>query len=165
MRMPITIPAPDGRPSDAVGLSLNMTKLLMVLEHLPRPIPSSRYGGGGGVPLATSRRWRRGTTSGRGTPHGHPTDTPPRYPRERATGHSATGYTPGMTLPDYKVILYRQIDGAWVAEVPAIGGCYALMETPEAALEELDRVFQLIAEEHAERGQALPTDTTQIVHA
>ena len=67
-----------------------------------------------------------------------------------------------MTLADYKVVLYRQLDGAWVAEVPAIGGCYALMDTREAALEELDRVFQLIADEHAERGQALPTHTTQI---
>ena len=84
---------------------------------------------------------------------------------DRANGYSASGYTPSMTLADYKVVLYRQIDGAWIAEVPAIGGCYALMDTREAALEELKRVFQLIAEEHAERGQPLPTDTTQIVHA
>jgi predicted RNase H-like HicB family nuclease len=66
-----------------------------------------------------------------------------------------------MTLGDYKVVLYRQLDGAWVAEVPSIGGCYALMDTREAALEEIDRVFQLIAEEHAERGQALATDASQ----
>ena len=46
-----------------------------------------------------------------------------------------------MTLADYKVVLYRQLDGAWVAEVPAIGGCYALMDTCEAALAELHRVF------------------------
>lgn len=70
-----------------------------------------------------------------------------------------------MTLADYKVVVYRQLDGAWVAEVPAIGGCYALMDTREAALAELDRVFGLIAEEHAERGQPLPEDSTQIVHA
>lgn len=70
-----------------------------------------------------------------------------------------------MTLSDYKVVLYRQLDGAWVAEVPAIGGCYALMDTREAALAELGRVFQIIADEHADRGQPLPDDTTQIVHA
>ena len=70
-----------------------------------------------------------------------------------------------MTLADYKIVLYRQIDGAWVAEVPAIGGCYALMDTREAALTELHRVFQLIVEEHEERGQGLPEDTTQIMHA
>ena len=70
-----------------------------------------------------------------------------------------------MRLADYKVVVYRQLDGAWVAEVPAIGGCYALMDTREAALTELARVFQLILEEHAERGQTLPKDTTQIVHA
>lgn len=61
-----------------------------------------------------------------------------------------------MTLADYKVVLYRQLDGAWVAEAPAIGGCYALMDTREAALAELERVIQLIAEEHADRRQALP---------
>ena len=36
-----------------------------------------------------------------------------------------------MTLADYKIALYRQLDGAWVAEVPAIGGGYALMDTRE----------------------------------
>ena len=70
-----------------------------------------------------------------------------------------------MTLADYQVVVYRQLDGGWVAEVPPIGGCYALMDTRAAALAELRRVFRLIAEEHAERGQALPVDTTQIVHA
>ena len=71
----------------------------------------------------------------------------------------------GMTLADYKIVLYRQLDGAWVAEVPAIGGCYALMDTRETTLTELHHVFQVIAEEHGERGEALPVDTTQIVHA
>ena len=47
-----------------------------------------------------------------------------------------------MTLADYKIVLYRQLDGAWVAEVPAVGGCYALMDTREAALTELHHVFQ-----------------------
>ena len=70
-----------------------------------------------------------------------------------------------MTFADYKVVLYRQLDGAWVAEIPAIGGCYALMDTREVALTELNCVFRLIAEEHVARGQALPEDTTQIVHA
>ncbi len=70
-----------------------------------------------------------------------------------------------MTLADYKVVVYRQLDGGWVAEVPAIGGCYALMDTREAALAGLHRVFRLIADEHAERGRILPLDTTQIVHA
>lgn len=70
-----------------------------------------------------------------------------------------------MPLTDYRVVLYRQLDGGWVAEVPAIGGCYALMDTRDAALAELHRGFRLIADEYAERGQALPVDTTQIVHA
>ena len=70
-----------------------------------------------------------------------------------------------MGFDDYKVVIYRQDDGAWVAEIPAVGGCYAVMDTREAALRELAQVFALIAEEHEERGQALPKDTTEIVHA
>jgi predicted RNase H-like HicB family nuclease len=70
-----------------------------------------------------------------------------------------------MGFDDYKVVLYRQDDGAWVAEIPAVGGCYALMDTRDAALAELELVFAMIAQEHLERGVALPKDTTEIVHA
>ena len=70
-----------------------------------------------------------------------------------------------MKLEDYKTVLYRQPDGAWVAEIPAIPGCYALMATREEALSELACVFQLIAEEYLEKGIPLPADTTEIVHA
>ncbi len=70
-----------------------------------------------------------------------------------------------MTLADYKTILYRQEDGSWVAEVPAIPGCYALMPSREEALAELTRVFEIIAEEYREKGLSLPADTTEIVHA
>ena len=66
-----------------------------------------------------------------------------------------------MGFDDYKVVLYRQEDGSWVAEIPALGGCYALMATREAALAELEQVFALIAREHRERGQELPKDTTE----
>ncbi len=70
-----------------------------------------------------------------------------------------------MTLADYKIALYRQEDGSWVAEIPAVPGCYALMDTREAALAELEQVFELIAEEYREKGLSLPKDTTEIVHA
>ena len=52
-----------------------------------------------------------------------------------------------MTLGDYKTVLYRQEDGSWVAEVPAISGCYSLMPTREEALSELEHVFEMIAED------------------
>lgn len=70
-----------------------------------------------------------------------------------------------MRLQDYKTVLYRQEDGSWVAEIPAIAGCYALMPTREAALAELTKVFEMIAEEYREKGLALPADTTEIIHA
>lgn len=70
-----------------------------------------------------------------------------------------------MKLEDYKTVLYRQPDNAWVAEVPAIAGCYALMPTREEALRELGNVFEMIAEEYREKGIPLPADTTEIVHA
>jgi predicted RNase H-like HicB family nuclease len=70
-----------------------------------------------------------------------------------------------MLLEDYKTILYRQEDGSWVAEIPAIPGCYALMPTREAALAELSNVFRMIAEEYSQKGTPLPGDTTEILHA
>lgn len=42
---------------------------------------------------------------------------------------------------------------------------HGLMTPREDALAELTAVFQLIAEEYAERNQPLPVDTTEIVHA
>jgi predicted RNase H-like HicB family nuclease len=70
-----------------------------------------------------------------------------------------------MTLDDYKVALYRnQLEG-WVAEIPAIPGCYALMTTKEEALRELDRVFEIIPGEYRDKGASLPTETTEIAHA
>lgn len=69
------------------------------------------------------------------------------------------------TLHDYKTVLYRQGDGSWVAEIPAISGCYALMPTREAALAELSKVFEMISREYREKGTALPADTTEIIHA
>jgi predicted RNase H-like HicB family nuclease len=68
-----------------------------------------------------------------------------------------------MTLSDYKIVLYRQEDGSWVAEIPAIPGCYALMDTREQALVELGAVFDIIAEEYRRKGIALPKDTTEIL--
>ncbi len=70
-----------------------------------------------------------------------------------------------MKFENYKVVLYRQEDASWVAEIPAISGCYALMPTRQEALAELAKVFEMIAEEYREKGRSLPADTTQIVHA
>ena len=70
-----------------------------------------------------------------------------------------------MPFQDYKTILYRQEDGSWVAEIPAISGCYSLMPSREEALVELGRVFEMIAEEYREKGLPVPADTTEILHA
>jgi predicted RNase H-like HicB family nuclease len=70
-----------------------------------------------------------------------------------------------MSLDDYKVLLYRNQPSGWVAEIPSIPGCYALMPTRDAALTELGAVFQMISGEYAERNEVLPSDTTEIVHA
>ena len=70
-----------------------------------------------------------------------------------------------LGLDAYKIVLYRQDDGSWVAEVPAVSGCYALMAMREEALAELSHVFDMIAEEYQQRGLPLPEDTTEIVNA
>ena len=70
-----------------------------------------------------------------------------------------------MGFDDYKVVLYRNQPEGWVAEIPAIPGCHALMPTREEALTELAGVFRMISEEYQEKNQPLPVDTTEIVHA
>jgi predicted RNase H-like HicB family nuclease len=70
-----------------------------------------------------------------------------------------------MTVQDYKTVLYRQEDASWVAEIPAIPGCYALMPSREEALAELSCVFELISEEYRDKRMPLPAVATEIVHA
>ena len=70
-----------------------------------------------------------------------------------------------MTIDNYKTVLYRQEDGSWVAEVPAISGCYALLGTREAALAELGKCFAMIAGEYRDKGLSLAADSTEILHA
>ncbi len=74
-------------------------------------------------------------------------------------------YNEGMVFDDYKLVIYRNQPDGWVAEIPAIAGCHALMPTVAEAVSELDKVFHLIEEEYRAAGQALPQDTTEIVHA
>ncbi len=66
-------------------------------------------------------------------------------------------------LANYKIVLYVQDDGSWVAEIPAISGCFALMDTREEALRELEKVFQMIRQEYAESGKPLPADRTELL--
>ena len=70
-----------------------------------------------------------------------------------------------MEFDDFKVMIYRNQPVGWVAEIPAIPGCHALMPTAAEALLELQVVFRMIGEECSENGKHLPVDTTNIVHA
>lgn len=70
-----------------------------------------------------------------------------------------------MNLDDYKVVLYRNQPDGWVAEIPAIRGCYALMPTRAEALAELESVFEMIAAEYREKGMSLPADSIAILNA
>jgi predicted RNase H-like HicB family nuclease len=70
-----------------------------------------------------------------------------------------------MSLDDYKVVLYRNWPSGWVAEIPSIPGCYALMPTRAEAISELEQVFLMMAAEYRDKGVSLPADTTEIVHA
>ena len=70
-----------------------------------------------------------------------------------------------MSIDDYKVVMYRNQPDGWVAEIPSLPGCYALMSSRSEALTELEQVFDMIAAEYREKGASMPADTTEIVHA
>ena len=61
-----------------------------------------------------------------------------------------------MRVSEYRTVVYRNPPGGWVAEIPALPGCHALMTTQEDAVRELENVFAMIAEEFVERGEAFP---------
>lgn len=50
-----------------------------------------------------------------------------------------------MDKSRHQAIVYSQAEGLWVAEVPGLSGCYALMPTKAEALDELRRVFRTLA--------------------
>jgi predicted RNase H-like HicB family nuclease len=66
-------------------------------------------------------------------------------------------------MDKYKIVIYPQETGGWVAEIPAIPGCYSLMDTREEALRELGQVFRIIRQEYAEGGKELPLDRTELL--
>lgn len=70
-----------------------------------------------------------------------------------------------MALDDYKVVLYRNQPTGWVAEIPSIPGCYALMPTSAEALAELEQIFLVLEAEYRNKSIPLPSDTTEIIHA
>ena len=46
-----------------------------------------------------------------------------------------------MVFRDHKIAVYPNQPDGWVAEIPAIPGCYVLMATEEQPLIELEGVF------------------------
>lgn len=52
-------------------------------------------------------------------------------------------------------MIYRNEPDGWVAEIPSLPGCYALMSTKADALSELDNVFRMIEAEYKDRGAEL----------
>jgi predicted RNase H-like HicB family nuclease len=51
-------------------------------------------------------------------------------------------------------VLYRNEPDGWVAEIPAIAGCYALMPTRAEALSEIEQVFAMIEAEYRDKRSA-----------
>ena len=62
------------------------------------------------------------------------------------------------SLDDYTVVLRPDDNETFVAYVPAIPGCHAWGRTPAEAHSELENVFVMIKEEHAEENRSLPRD-------
>jgi predicted RNase H-like HicB family nuclease len=70
-----------------------------------------------------------------------------------------------MTPESYKTVFYRLDRSSWIADIPAVPGCYRPMPTRDAAVAELAKVFAMIAKQYRLKGQALPADSTEIINA
>ena len=69
-------------------------------------------------------------------------------------------------LEAYTIVIRPDDNGTFVAYVPAIPGCHAWGQTAEEVREALGDVFEMILEEYAESGQALPDDVElTVAHA
>ncbi len=66
-------------------------------------------------------------------------------------------------LQDYTIVIRPDDNGTFVAYVPAIVGCHAWGQTPEAARTELVYVFEMIQEEYEEQGRSLPQDVELVI--
>ncbi len=58
------------------------------------------------------------------------------------------------SLQDYTIVLRPDDNGTFVAYIPAISGCHAWGQTPEAAQAELPHVFEMIRAEFEEAGKS-----------
>lgn len=66
-------------------------------------------------------------------------------------------------LHQYTVVIRPDDNGTFVAYVPAIAGCHAVGRTPAEAQAELAQVFEMIVEEYAQEGRALPPDVPSLI--
>jgi hypothetical protein len=70
-----------------------------------------------------------------------------------------------MSLDDYKVVLYKTNPKGGLRKYRRSLVVTRSCPRGRPLSPEVAAVFQVIAEEYAERGQPLPADTTEIVHA
>jgi predicted RNase H-like HicB family nuclease len=60
-------------------------------------------------------------------------------------------------------VIRPEDNGTFVAHIPAIPGCHAWGQTPEAAQTELSSVFAMIQEEYQEVGEPMPSDLELVI--
>jgi predicted RNase H-like HicB family nuclease len=58
--------------------------------------------------------------------------------------------------------LYRDEDGVWIAECPAIPGCVSQGETRDEAVANITEAIALCIEVRAERGMPLTVETHEV---
>jgi len=62
----------------------------------------------------------------------------------------------------FMTTVYRDEDGAWIAECPAIPGCISQGETHDEALLNIQEAIAACLEVRSERGMPLTVETRQV---
>lgn len=68
------------------------------------------------------------------------------------------------SLHSHTIVLQPEDNGTFVAYVPAMEGCHAWGETPEAAQRELLNVFDMIRDEYIHAAFSSNGESTKYVH-
>jgi len=67
-----------------------------------------------------------------------------------------------MQTYEVEVVISKQEDGLWRAEVPGVPGCFVDEDTLEEAVQDIQEVIQIFIASYRDRGKSLPPQLRKV---